>query len=127
MFILRIALVLFVIALFLPSTPEEKQRASRGVSEAVEQVQTFCVRNAALCENVGSLTAAIMDRMRYGAELFYEAATGRSEPRDAETDSSSRTERGSPRDRHSRGDLERSSHTLRPDDLEPEWRGPDAS
>jgi len=127
MFILRIALVLFVIALFLPSTPEEKQRASQGVSQAVEQVQTFCVRNAGFCENMRYMAATVFDRMRYGAELIYEAAIGRREQDDAVRDDRSSTRRTQPRDRRSRREVERSSHTLRPDDLEPEWRGPDAS
>ncbi len=130
MFMLRIAIVLCIVALFLPSSPEEKQRVYTGVSEAVENVQTFCVRNAALCENTSMMANAVVQRVYYGAQLVYEAALGAPSDQqewDRERTYPSQGDMHAPR-REGRSGAEpaRSSNTLRGDDLAPDWRGPDA-
>jgi len=131
MFLLRIAILLFIIALFLPSTPEEKQQVYRSVSSAVENVQTFCVRNASLCDDVQSIAGAVVNRIHMGAQLVYDAAMGveEEEPRwDGGRPYPSRID-GAPRREESRTRPEpaRSTNTLRRDDLDPAWRGPGAS
>jgi hypothetical protein len=130
MFMLRIAIVLCIVALFLPSSPEEKQRVYTGVSEAVENVRTFCVRNAAFCENTSMMANAVAQRVYYGAQLVYEAALGAPSDQqewDRERPYPSQDDMRAPR-RESRTNAEpaRSSNTLRRDDLAPDWRGPDA-
>jgi len=131
MSLLRLAVLLFVIALFFPSTPEEKRQAYEAISTAVEQVRTFCVRNAALCENSQIVASAIYDRVRIGAEILYEAAAGGTEPGAASPrvqpvparyDHQRRT-----RVNERRSDQKRSSDTLRTEDRAPSWRGPDTS
>lgn len=130
MFTLRLAIVLFIIALFFPSTPEEKQQVYRSVSSAVEDVQTFCVRNASLCDNVGYIASAVADRVYIGAQIVYEAAIGEPEVErqgDRERSYPARSEdRPSRREQYDRRGSEHSTNTLRRDDLSPEWRGPGA-
>lgn len=131
MSILRLAVLLFVIALFLPSTPEEKEQAYRGITNAVEQVSTFCVRNASLCENSKFVASAIYDRVKIGAEMLFEAA--RSQGDDGAASERRRPEptyresRRSPSEADRRSSLQRSSDTLRREDRAPSWRGPGTS
>jgi len=130
MSILRLAVLLFVIALFFPSTPEEKEQAYRGISNAVEQVSTFCVRNESLCENSKFVASAIYDRVKIGAEMLFEAA--RSQGEEGDVRERSRPEpvrRESTRrpDADRRPRLQRSSDTLRREDRTPSWRGPGTS
>ncbi len=124
MSVLRLVLVLCVVALFLPSTPEEKQQAYRGISEAVQQVRTFCVRNDSLCENGKFVAAAIADRVRYGAEMLIEAATGGAD--EGAASARSRPE-GATFESRRRSSAERSYDTLRQEDRAPSWRGPGTS
>lgn len=130
MSILRLAVLLFVIALFFPSTPEEKEQAYRGISNAVEQVSTFCVRNESLCENSKFVASAIYDRVKIGAEMLFEAA--RSQGEEGAVRERARPEpvrRESTRRPHAdrRPRLQRSSDTLRREDRTPAWRGPGTS
>jgi len=128
MSILRLVVLLFVIALFFPSTPEEKDQAYRGISNAVEQVSTFCVRNESLCENSKFVAAAIYDRVKIGAEMLFEAA--RSQGEEGAVRERSRPEavrRDIPRrppEADRRTSLQSSSDTLRREDRTPSWRGP---
>jgi len=149
--IMRLAIVLLIITLFLPSSAEEKQQLYRGVSDAVQSVAGFCDRNASLCDTVGSLADAAGDRAYYGAQLVYEAALGTSSEAPGERESSAdrasraraapepaarESERPYPSyfDSWSQGDEgrvrtqpARSTDTLRRQDRVPEWRGPGAS
>lgn len=131
MSILRLAVLLFVIALFFPSTPEEKDQAYRGISNAVEQVSTFCVRNESLCANSKFVASAIYDRVKIGAEMLFEAARSQGEddavregsrPAPARRESTRRLPEADRRPR-----LQRSSDTLRREDRTPSWRGPGTS
>lgn len=131
MSILRIAVLLAVVGLFFPSTPEEKEQAYRGVATAVEQVSTFCVRNDALCEKSKFLASEIYDRVKIGAEILFEAARGTHEDDSASNRSSRDTQhrehRRRPAEAERRSSLERSADTLRREDRAPAWRGPGAS
>ncbi len=132
MLLFRLAIVLFIITLFLPSSAEEKQQLYRGVSDAVQNVQSFCVRNAELCDNAGLVASAVADRVYYGAQLVYEAALGAPEQDQGGWDDerpypsqSERRYRGG--DARARTQPARSSDTLRHQDRSPEWRGPGPS
>ncbi len=131
MSILRIAVLLVVIGLFFPSTPEEKEQVYRGVTSAVEQVSTFCVRNNSLCENSKFVATEIYDRIKIGAEILFEAARGTQEPGASSyrrsRDEQRRESRRRPVEEERRSSLERSGDTLRREDRAPAWRGPGAS
>jgi hypothetical protein len=129
MLLLRLAIVLFIILLFLPSSAEEKQRVYSGISHAVQNVQTFCVRNARLCDDVGSIASAIADRAYYGALIVYDAALGpQQRAQDRRPSYPSRSEHRSRRDdARNRTRPTRSTDTLRREDRATQWRGPDAS
>lgn len=130
--LIRYGIALCIIVLFLPGTPEEKQQLYNGVSSAVENVQTFCVRHASLCNNVESIAHSVVDRAYYGAQIIYDAAMGR------ELDGVDQQDRErrypSPRSRKSHPDgnadpsrSARSSDTLRSQDRQPAWQGPGSS
>lgn len=129
MHLFRLAIVLFIVALFLPSSAEEKQRVYQSVSNAVQNVAGFCERNATLCDNVGSFAGAVADRAYYGAEMVYEAAIGlQQRDRDAQSptrpypsqfDSQPSRDNG-----RARTQPARSTDTLRREDRAPAWRGP---
>ncbi|RIA55311.1 DUF5330 domain-containing protein [Dichotomicrobium thermohalophilum] len=132
MLILRLGIVLLIIAMFLPSSAEEKQQVYRGVSNAVDNVQTFCVRNAAFCDSVGTVASALADRAYYGAQMVYDAAIGAPQQDrggwNGERPYPSQIERSSRRDEgRARTQPARSTDTLRREDLAPAWRGPGAS
>lgn len=132
MSLFRLAIVLCVIALFLPSSAEEKDKVYRGVSEAVENVEGFCVRNASLCQEVGAFAGAVANRAYYGAQMVYEAAigpgqgdqTGRSQERPYPSRFESQPRQDNAR---ARSQPARSTDTLRRDDRAPAWRGPGSS
>jgi hypothetical protein len=128
MSILRLVVLLFVIALFFPSTPEEKEQAYRGISNAVEQVSTFCVRNQSLCENSKIVATAIYDRVKIGAEMLFEAAQSRGDDgagtRPDRPEATRRESLSRPPEAERRTSLQRSSDTLRREDRAPSWRGP---
>lgn len=128
---LRLAVLLFVFALFLPTTPEEKQQTYRGITTAAEQVRTFCVRNNALCENSKAVASAIYDRVKIGAQMLYETATGEAkvgvESRKFRREPARYENRRRAPERGRRTGLQRSRDTLRKDDRRPAWRGPGTS
>jgi hypothetical protein len=148
---MRLAIVLLIITLFLPSSAEEKQQLYRGVSDAVQNVAGFCERNASLCDTVGSIADAAGDRAYYGAQLVYEAALGRpwdesrggdrdarAAPREHRVEDRDAPDRERPypsyfdswsREGEGRAQTQpaRSTDTLRQQDRAPQWRGPGAS
>jgi len=132
MLILRLAIVLFIVTLFLPSSPEEKQQVYQSVSDAVQSLRTFCERNAKLCDNVGFVAGAVADRAYYGALIVYDAAMEPQQKDGRGTDLQRAYPPQSQR-RHRRDDEQararpaRSRDTLRREDRAPEWRGPGAS
>jgi len=130
--LIRLAIVLCIIALFLPTSDEEKQQIYRGVSNAVENVRTFCVRNAKLCDEVGTIANAAANRAYYGALIVYDAATGarpdEQDGRDGRRPYPSQFESQSRRDdSRARSQPASSTDTLRREDRAPAWRGPGAS
>jgi len=131
MWILRLIILLSIVALFLPSTPEEKQQMYRGVSDAVDNVQGVCVRNAELCDSVVTIATAIADRFYYGAQMLYDATLSGSgqAPRGASEWPNATPKEGRLPGRETRAPSGpvRSTPTLRQDDLAPAWRGPGAS
>jgi hypothetical protein len=129
MHLFRLAIVLFIVVLFLPSSAEEKQRVHQSVSDAVQQVAGFCERNATLCDNVGSFAGAVADRAYYGAEMVYEAAIGpprqgQGAQRPARPYPSQFDTQPSRNNGRARTQPARSSDTLRREDRAPAWRGP---
>ena len=125
-FLLRVAFWLGVVLVLLPtggSEPLPKSQVSAGeafsaAKAAVSDMQQFCARQPSVCE-VGSQTAVTLgQRAQVGAKMLYEFLQerfGSDEPVAAQSTGSVPLPTVKP-----------SQHTLRPDDLSPPWRGPQA-
>jgi uncharacterized protein DUF5330 len=125
-FLLRVAFWLGVVLVLLPtggSEPLPKSQVSAGeafsaAKAAVSDMQQFCARQPSVCE-VGSQTAVTLgQRAQVGAKMLYEFLQerfGSDESIAAQSTGSVPLPTVKP-----------SQHTLRPDDLSPPWRGPQA-
>jgi hypothetical protein len=125
-FLLRVAFWLGVVLVLLPtggSVPLPKSQVSAGeafsaAKAAVSDMQQFCARQPSVCE-VGSQTAVTLgQRAQVGAKMLYEFLQerfGSDESIAAQSTGSVPLPTVKP-----------SQHTLRPDDLSPPWRGPQA-
>ncbi len=133
MFIIRIGLVLFVIALFFPATPGEKEEAYRAISSLAHDIGTFCERNRSLCDNTHALASGIAQRLAMGAQIIGETLFGEGDVRRdsvpdrgyLEPPDRDRLSRAAPADPDGTRDYRR--NTLKPSDLQAPWGGPDGS
>ena len=125
-FLLRVAFWLGVVLVLLPtggSQPLPKSQVSAGeafsaAKAAVSDMQQFCARQPSVCE-VGSQTAVTLgQRAQVGAKMLYEFLQERFGSEESATTQST----GSV----PLPTVKPSHHTLRPDDLSPSWRGPQA-
>jgi hypothetical protein len=131
MLIIRLGLVLFVIALFFPATPSEKEEAYQAISSLANDIGTFCQRNRSLCDNSRALADSIARRVAIGAQIVGEALFGNGETqRDGAPDRGyldppdrERIGRAAPDDAAQEGLYRR--NTLRPSDFQVPWVGPD--
>ena len=116
MFLLRTAFWLSVVILLIPAAPsEDGTRPKAGTGEALVAAQAavrdaagFCERNPQACEAGGAALAAFGQKAQTGARWLYEFVSAQL----------------ASYDRRERPDAV-SQHTLRPQDLEPRWRGPE--
>jgi len=125
-FLLRVAFWLGVVLVLLPtggSQPLPKSQVSAGeafsaAKTAVSDMQQFCARQPTVCE-VGSQTAVKLgQRAQVGAKMLYEFLQERfGSDESATTQSTGSVPLPTVKPSH---------HTLRPDDLSPSWRGPQA-
>jgi hypothetical protein len=115
MFLLRTAFWLSIVILLIPAAPSDDGRAKAGTGEALTAAQAavrdaagFCERNPQACEAGGAALAAFGQKAQTGARWLYEFVSAQL----------------ASYDRRERPDAV-SQHTLRPQDLEPRWRGPE--
>jgi hypothetical protein len=125
-FLVRMTFWLGVVLILLPSggsQPVPKSQVGVGdafsaAKAAMSDMQQFCGRQPQVCD-VGSQTAVTLgQRAQAGAKILYEFLQqqfGNDEPASAVQSTGSVRPSTVP-----------SQHTLRPDDLSPPWRGPDA-
>ena len=126
-FLVRMTFWLGVVLILLPSggsQPVPKSQVGVGdafsaAKAAVSDMQQFCGRQPHVCE-VGSQTAVTLgQRAQAGAKILYEFLQeqfGNDEPTSAVQSTGSVPP----------APAKQSQHTLRPDDLSPPWRGPQA-
>jgi hypothetical protein len=112
MSILKIGVLVAVVVAVLPADREQQAALYDRAASAVHWTATFCDRNGATCEQAGVLWAGFVQRAKFGAAMAYELALKQagssSEPRSLIEPTVDMTPIG----------------TLRPEDLEPAWRGP---
>jgi len=113
MSILKIGILVAVVVAVLPADREQQAALYDRAASAVAWTATFCDRNGPTCDQAGVLWAGFVKKAQFGAAMAYELAmkqTGR------DSAGSSRSLIEPTVDMTPRG-------TLRPDDLEPVWRG----
>jgi hypothetical protein len=130
MFFVRAAFWIFLILLLMPTNDKEKSDFYTAASRTISDLGAFCTRNPQVCESTGSIFETILRKMRTTVEMLEEMVQPTSQP-NQDTGSLPRERQGGQRpQRGARGDMlvtptpARSQHTLRPDDLQPTWRGP---
>jgi hypothetical protein len=117
-FLLRVAFWLSIVLVLLPSgdyQPKEQPRigaadAVNAASAAVSDLGGFCARQPGACEVGGQAVVAFGQRAQAGARYLFDILHDRLAP---STTGSIGT-----------GSASASQHTLKPADLEPEWRAP---
>jgi hypothetical protein len=120
-FLLRVAFWLSIVLVLLPSGDyRSKDQAPRigaadavnAASAAVSDLSGFCGRQPDACEVGGQAAIAFGQRAQAGARYLFDVLHDRLAP--TQTGSISGTN----------GGATPSQHTLKPSDLEPEWRTP---
>jgi hypothetical protein len=120
-FLLRVAFWLSIVLVLLPSGDyQPKDQAPRigaadavnAASAAVSDLSGFCGRQPDACEVGGQAAIAFGQRAQAGARYLFDVLHDRLAP--SATGSVPRANGSAPP----------SQHTLKPSDLEPEWRAP---
>ena len=106
MLIIRTALVLGVGVLFLPTDEKQQAKLYGTASYAVERASGFCDRNPQTCRQGAELWATFVKKAEFGGRMALDLISdrGRAGPQPAIQPADTRG-------------------TLRPNDLEPRWRG----
>jgi len=118
-FLLRVAFWLTVVLVLLPSGGSQKPKESQfgaadavvAATAAVSDMSKICDRQPDACTAGSNAAVAIGQRAQAGARMVYEFITDRIVHSDATPARTVPVHPGS-------------QSTLRPDDLEPAWRGP---
>jgi len=114
MSILKAGLLVAVVVAILPTDREQQAALYDRAASAVHWTATFCDRNAVTCEQAGVVWGGFVQKAKFGAAMAYELATkgaGKSAGNEKGYSLIEPTVDLTPRG------------TLRPDDLEPAWRG----
>jgi hypothetical protein len=67
--IAKIALWVIIVLLLLPGTEREKRELRGTAQKTVDEVGTFCTRNASFCDGFRNAYDGVYDKVRYGIEL----------------------------------------------------------
>jgi hypothetical protein len=125
-FLLRVAFWLSVVLILLPSggsQPVPKSQVGVGdafsaAKAAMSDMQQFCERQRNVCEVSSQTAVTLGQRAQVGAKMLYEFLQerfGNDEPTAVRSTGTVAPSGARP-----------SQHTLRPDDISPPWRGPQA-
>ena len=112
MSIVRIGLLVAVVIAVLPEDQEQQARLYDRAANAVHWTTTFCDRNETTCTHAGNVWSAFVRKARFGAQMAYELALKHSS-RDAAPEKAF----------FSPTVVRPLDGTLKPQDLEPAWRG----
>lgn len=110
MSILKIGILVAVVVAVLPNDRQQQAALYDRAATAVHWTATFCDRNGPTCDQAGVLWDGFVQKAKFGAAMAYELAmksAGKEQTYSLIEPTLDLTPRG----------------TLRPDDLEPAWRG----
>jgi len=108
MFFVKLGIVLVLVIAVLPANEQQQAQLYDRAVVAVRWTSTFCDRNGPTCAQAGDLWNTLVKKAKFGARVAYDMALKYSDGAGGYLSPAGlREERG----------------TLRPDDLEPTWRG----
>jgi hypothetical protein len=140
MFFVKAAFWIFLILLLMPSNDKEKSDFYVAAGRTMSDLGSFCGRNPDVCDKTGAIFDTVVQKVRTTIEMLEDIV--RSDGEEHDPYSTTRGRSGDPRlHRGARSDMlmmapattgavpvstgsTGSQDTLRPDDLEPAWRGP---
>lgn len=111
MSIVKVGILVAIVVAVLPTDREQQAALYDRTASAVHWTATFCDRNGATCEQAGVLWEGFVQKAKFGAAMAYELAM-----KSAGKDASSVRLIEPTVDFTPQG-------TLRPEDLQPAWRG----
>ncbi len=109
MSIIRTGLLVAAVVAVLPADRQQQAHLFDRAANAVHWTATFCDRNGPTCTQAASMWSAFMTKAQFGAQMAYSLAQKYSKPEGGYAAPSSA--------------LSPAIDTLRPEDLEPAWRG----
>ncbi len=142
MFFVKAAFWIFLILLLMPSNDREKSDFYIAAGRTMSDIGSFCDRNPDVCDSTSAIFENIARKVRTTIEMLEDAVRSDGDEADPYSDAPRERHRGE--SRHYRGassnlmmiepevtaampvsaEPEGSQDTLRPDDREPDWRGP---
>ena len=142
MFFVKAAFWIFLILLLMPSNDREKSDFYIAAGRTMSDIGSFCGRNPDVCDRTSAIFETIARKVRTTIEMLEDVV--RSDGDEADPYSEAPRERHRGESRHYRGASSNlmmiepeataampvsaepagSQDTLRPDDREPDWRGP---
>jgi hypothetical protein len=108
MSLFRIAIVLSLGVALMPSDRAQQEQLYEKAATAAHWTLTFCDRNGTTCETAGVMWETFIKKAEFAGKMAYDIAQRASV--EGPTDANAPT-------------LSKASGTLKPDDLEPSWRG----
>jgi hypothetical protein len=108
MSILRTGLLVAAVVAVLPADRQQQAHLYDRAANAVHWTATFCDRNGTTCAQAVTLWSAFLAKAQFGAQMAYELAQKYSKPESGYLAPAATSP---------------AIDTLRPEDLEPAWRG----
>ncbi|HMN37979.1 MAG TPA: hypothetical protein PKD49_09785 [Hyphomicrobium sp.] len=124
--LLRLSLIVAAGVALLPADSEQQEMLYNRAVLATHWTMTFCDRNEATCQQAGALWGTFKKKAQFAAELAYDAISEQIASSNGAPGAEGRTIEpvlysGQPSGRR----IE--TGTLKPHDLEPDWRGGEQS
>ncbi|MFA5901501.1 MAG: hypothetical protein WC829_20560 [Hyphomicrobium sp.] len=110
MSIIKVGILVAIVVAVLPTDREQQAALYDRTASAVHWTATFCDRNGTTCDQAGTIWEGFVQKAKFGAAMAYELAmksAGKAENFRLIEPTIDLTPQG----------------TLRPDDLQPAWRG----
>lgn len=110
MSLIRTGILIAAVVAVLPADRQQQARLYDRAANAAHWTATFCDRNASTCAQAAAVWSAFLTKAQFGAQMAYELAQKYTKPDGGNAAPSSSA-------------LSPAIDTLRPEDLEPAWRG----
>ena len=129
MFFVKAAFWIFLILLLMPSNDKEKSDFYVAAGRTMSDLGSFCSRNPEVCNKTTSIVETVVQKVRTTLQMLEDMVrsdgAGR-DPRDTPPQRSSdlRRQSGATGSLPAAPTSGSSQHTLRPEDMQPTWRGP---